>query len=152
MTLPAGHVQSPKIYRVMRRDPADDLPLVGSTSSSELGVRPGIDVAVDPAGDVVLDGSGMSVAPGWRDLADTRIPKRLRSIRPGASGPNGTACCTLGVGPFARGVVASGLELIPDGDTDPVKHGVIAPLQIVSIVQYQSDLGNTRAAWQIDET
>lgn len=152
MRLPAGLVQSPKVYRAMRRDPENDLPVVGSTSSSELGVRPGIDVAVDPAGEVVLDGAGMSVAPGWRVLDDTRIPKRLRSIRPGALGPNSTACFTLGAGPFLRGIVADGLELVPDSDLDPVKHGVVAPLLVVPITQYQTDLATTRAAWQIDET
>ena len=141
----------PQVYRVMKRD-ADDLPLAGSMTSSELGVRPGVDVAVDAAGDVVLDGGGMSVAPGWRVLDETRIPKRLRSIWPGADGPNNTACYTLGVGPFVRCIVANEFELIPDGDTTPVKHGVIAPLQVVSIVQFQTDLGNTRADWQIDET
>lgn len=142
----------PKVYRAMKKDAVDGLPVVGSTTSSELGVRPGDDVTVDLAGDVVLDGSGMSVAPGWRDLADSRIPKRLRPIWPGADGPNNTACYTLGVGPFMRCIVANEFELIPDGDTTPVKHGVIAPLQVVSIVQFQTDLGNTRADWQIDET
>ncbi len=141
----------PKVYRVMKRDSVDGLPVVGSTSS-ELGVRPGVDIAVDASGDVVLDGSGMSVVPGWRVLDDTRIPKRLRSIRPGASGPNSIASYTLGDGPFSRGVVAAGLELIPDGDSNPVKHGVVAPLQVAPLTQYQTDLGNTRADWQIDET
>ena len=58
----------------------------------------------------------------------------------------------MGAGPFARDIVANELELIPDGDTTPVNHGVIAPLQVVSIVQFQTDLGNTRADWQIDES
>src|SRR6185295_260259 len=78
----------PKVYRAMKRDPADNLPVVGSTSSSELGARPGIDITVDAARNVVLDASGMSVAPGWRDLDFTRIPKRLRHIMPGAAGSN----------------------------------------------------------------
>jgi hypothetical protein len=86
----------------MKRDPADNLPVVGSTSSSELGARPGVDITVGAAGNVVLDASGMSVAPGWRNLDFTR--------------------------------------------------GVIAPVQVVPFTQYQTDLENTRAAWQIDET
>ena len=81
----------PKVYRAMKRDLVDGLPVVGSTTSSELGVRPGVDVAVDLAGDVLLDGGGMSVAPGWRVLDPARIPRRLRSIWPGADGPNNTA-------------------------------------------------------------
>jgi hypothetical protein len=134
----------------MRRDPADNLPVVGSNSSSELGARPGVDITIDPAGIVALDASGMSVAPGWRNLKITRIPKRLRHIVPGAKGPNSTTWFTMGVGPFQNGIVANGLELIPDQGQAPV-HGVIAPVQVVPLAQYQTDLQNTRAAWQIDE-
>jgi hypothetical protein len=130
----------------------DNLPVVGWTSSSELGARPGIDITVDVAGNVVLDASGMSVAPGWRDLDFTRIPKRLRHIVPGATGANSTFCFTIGVGPFQNGVVANGLELIPDQGQAPVTHGVVAPIQVVALAQYQTDLASTRANWQIDET
>jgi hypothetical protein len=64
------------------------------------------------AGNVVLDGtSGMSVAPGWRDLDFTRIPKRLRNIVPGATGANSTSCFTIGVGPFQNGLVAKEEEM-----------------------------------------
>ena len=140
----------PKVYRVMKKDAVDGLPVVGSTTSSELGVRPGVDVAVDLAGDVVLDSGGMSVVPGWRVLEAERIPRRLRTIFEGAAGANTAWCFTLGVGLFERGQVATGLELIPDAGTAPT-HGVIAPGQPCSLAQYQSDLHNTRAAWQIDE-
>ncbi len=136
----------------MRRDVSDGLRLVGSNSSSELGARPGVDITVDPAGNVVLDESGMSVAPAWRNLEFTRIPKRLHSIVPGASGANSTSCFAMGVGTFQRNPVANGLELIPDQGPAPVTHGVIAPVQVVPTAEYQSDLANTRAAWQIDET
>ena len=136
----------------MKRDPADNLPVVGATSSSELGARPGIDITVDPAGNVVLDDTGMSVSAGWRNLDFTRIPKRLRHIVPGATGANSTACFIMGVGTFHNGVIAIGLELIPDQERAPVTHGVIAPVQVVPLAQYQTDLENTRAAWQIDET
>jgi hypothetical protein len=136
----------------MKREPVDNLPVVGSTSSSELGARPGIDITVDVAGNVVLDARGMSVAPGWRNLKITRIPKRLRHIVPGAKGPDSTSCFTMGVGPFQNGVVANGLELIPDQGRAPVTHGVIAPVRVVPLAQYQTDLKNTRDVWQIDET
>jgi hypothetical protein len=142
----------PKVYRAMKRDIVDDLPIVGSNSSSLLGVRPGIDITVDAAGDVVLDESGMSVAPGWRDLDFSRIPKRLRHIVPGASGANSTCCYTMGSGPFQRDAVANGLELIPDQGPAPIVHGVIAPVQVVSLADYQTNLANTRLSWQIDET
>jgi hypothetical protein len=136
----------------MRRDPVDDLPVVGENSSSELGARPGIDITVDPAGNVILDNSGMSVAPGWRHLEFTRIPRRLRALFPGAAGPNSSSCFALGVGPFQRGTVGAGLELIPDEGPTNVDHGVLAPVEVVPLVEYQADLRNTRAAWQIDET
>ena len=144
--------QPPKVYRAMKRDPADNLPVVGSTSSSELGVRSGVDITVDAAGSVVLDASGMSVAPRWRDLDFTRIPRRLRHIVPGATGANSTSCFTMGVGPFQHGAIANALELIPDEGQSPVTHGVVAPVQVVALAQYQTDLENTRAEWQIDET
>ena len=67
--------QPPKIYRAMKLDQADNRPVVGSSSSSELGVRPGVDITVDAVGNVVLASKGMSVAPGWRELSFTRIPK-----------------------------------------------------------------------------
>jgi hypothetical protein len=145
-------IQPPKVYRAMKRNPVDNMPVVGSTNSSELGARPGIDISVDVAGNVVLDASGMSVAPGWRDLDFTRIPRRLRPIVPGATGANSTSCFTMGIGPFQNGVIAKGLELIPDQRQAPLTHGVIAPVPVVPLAQYQTDLANTRAHWQIDET
>ena len=146
----------PKVYRAMKRDPLDGLPVVGSTSSSELGVRTGNDINndinIDAMGNVVLNGSGMSVAPGWRDLELARIPKRLGHVVPGARGANSMSCYAMGVGLFQNGIVATGLELIPDEGPAPVTHGVVAPAQAVPFTQYQTDLENTRAAWQIDET
>ena len=144
---PIPLTQPPKVYRAMKRNPTDNLPIVGSISSSELGARHGVDITVDAVGNVVLDSSGMSVAPGWRNLDFTRIPKRLRHIVPGSTGANTTSCFTMGVGPFKNGPVANGLELIPDQGQTPVTHGVIAPVQVVPMAQYQTDLENTRAAW-----
>ena len=135
----------------MKCDPADALPVVGSASSSELGVRPGIDIHVNAVGEAVLDGNGMSVSPGWRSLEYTRIPKRLRHIVPGAKGPNSTSCFFMGSGAFENGPVADGLELIVDHGTGPATHGVIAPSQLVSLARFQSDLVSTRAEWRIDE-
>lgn len=148
----AGDPVPPKIYRAMKRDQADGLPVVGSTSSSELGARPGVDVSIDAAGNVVLDLTGMSVAPEWRMLDFPRIPKRLRSLVPGARGSNATACYAMGAGSFTRGWVASGLELIPDDGPSPVRHGVIAPLEAKAFAEYQQSLEATRSNWRIDET
>lgn len=135
----------------MKSDPEDQLPVVGAASSAELGARPGIDITVDAVGNVVLDAGGMSVAPRWQDLPFPRILKRLRHIVPGATGANSAACFSLGVGPFQRGIIAHGLELIPDQGQDAARHGVIAPVEVVSLDRYQTDLAKTRADWRIDE-
>lgn len=74
------------------------------------------------------------------------------STLPGAAGPNSSSCFALGVGPFQRGAVGAGLELIPDEGPTNVDHGVLAPVEVVPLVEYQADLRNTRAAWQIGET
>ena len=71
---------------------------------------------------------------------------------PGAAGPNSSSCFALGFGPFQRGSVAAGLELIPDEGPKNVHHGVLAPVKVVPLAEYQSDLRNTRSAWEIDET
>jgi hypothetical protein len=142
---PWSHIIAPKVYRAMKRDPADNFPIIGTTSSSELGARAGIDITVDGVGNVVLDGTGMSVAARWRDLDFTRIPKRLRHLVPGVTGANSTSCYTMGSGSFQNGGFANGLELVPDQGQAPT-HGVIAPVQVIQLAQYQTDLQNTRAA------
>lgn len=148
-TTPILPATVPKVYRAMKHDPADNLPIVGFIGTSELGARPGIDITVDVAGNVECDANGMSVSPSWRTLGFTRIPKRLRNIVPGATGSNSTSCYTMGEGPFQSGVIVAGLELIPDQDQGL---SPVAPVKVVSLAQYQLDLQNTRTAWQIDET
>lgn len=140
----------PRIYRAMQRD-ADGLPVVGSGSSSKLGARLGVDVRVDAAGNVMPDGGGMSVTPRWCDLDYRRIPRRLRNLCPGASGNNSHACFTMGSGPFQRGSVAKGLELIPDYGQASVRHGVVAAAESVSFSEYQAWLEVTRDQWRVDE-
>ena len=135
----------PKVFRAMRRD-ADHHPTVDQ-SATGLGVRPGIDVNIDAADRVILDGGGMSVAPGWRELELHRIPKRLGTVVPGAHGSNNTHCFSTGSGPFQPSSFAKGLVLIPDSET----HGVVAPEAIVTLRQYEADLAATREDWVIDE-
>ena len=141
----------PKVYRAMKVDSADGLPVVGTTNSSQLGIREG-EVTLE-SGIIVTDGKGMSVAPSWRELDGKRIPKRLRNLVPAATGANNTACFMLGEQGFHRAEMAVGLELVPDEvERGPIIHGVIAPLAPVSFDQYLNDLVQTRAAWQIDES
>jgi hypothetical protein len=63
----------PQVFRIMRRD-ADGLPTVQQASSA-LGVRPGVDISLDVQGNVIVNGEGMSVNPGWRMASILRIPR-----------------------------------------------------------------------------
>lgn len=136
----------PKVYRTMKKD-ADDKPTVDQTATG-LGIRVRVDINIDADGNVILDGSGMSVAPGWRDLELHRIPKRLGAIVPGARGSNNTHCFTTGTGPFQQDEFAEGLELIPDSAT----HAAVAPTAVVPLTDYEAALAATRSDWVIDET
>jgi len=130
---------------------ADGLPDVGTANSSQLGARPGPDVTVDAANNVVLDGKGMSVAPAWRDLDYTRIPRRLRPKFSGAAGPNAHACFARGSGPFQAGAISTDLVLEPDQGPPPATHGVVAPAQVMTEAQYNGAIAATRPNWIVDE-
>jgi hypothetical protein len=134
----------PRVFRVMRKD-SDGKPTVGPTS---LGVRPNVDIDLDPQNNVLVNGKGMSVAPNWRDININRIPKRLRPKLPGAGGSNNTFCFRTGAGPFQQGVFANGLTLEPDS----AKHGNVAPAKFVPMATYEADIVATRPDWQEDET
>jgi hypothetical protein len=136
----------PQVFRIMRRD-ADGFPTV-QQSSSALGVRPNVDVSLDAQGDVIVNGEGMSVNPGWREASILRIPRRLKNIKQGAAGSNNQFCFRTGAGPFQQGAFAAGLTLEPDSAT----HGNIAPAQGVPLAQYETDITATRPDWQVDET
>ena len=141
-------IPSPRIFRVMKTCPEDGLPVIGNTNSIQLGARLGRDVKCDQAGNVVLDGSGMSVTPAWKMLDYSRIPSRLKDKFPGAAGSNKTACYAMGAGRFERSPVTDNLELIPDSS----KHGVIAPSTTMPYDQYQQALAGTRSNWVKDES
>jgi len=136
----------PQVFRIMRRD-ADGFP-TAQQSSSALGVRPNVDISLDAKGDVIVNGEGMSVNPGWRAASILRIPKRLRILMPGAAGSNNQFCFRAGAGPFQQGPFAAGLTLEPDSAT----HGNIAPAQAVPLAQYEADITATRPDWQVDDT
>ena len=136
----------PRVFRAMRKD-EDGLPHV-EQSANGLGVRPGVDIDVDPQDNVLVNGKGMSVSPNWRDMPLFRIPERLRHLKPGARGSNNTFCFCSGSGPFQRGAFADGLMLEPDSTT----HGTIAPDRVMPLDDYESALGATRPNWHVDET
>jgi hypothetical protein len=131
----------PKVFRVMKRD-QDGLPAVAPASNA-LGVRAGIDIDLDQQINAIPNDKGMSVFASWKDISPRRIPKRL-----GGQGSNGTAVFTFGSGTFQQAVFANRLELLPDSTT----HGVIRPMHLVSLTQYEADLAATRNEWRIDET
>jgi hypothetical protein len=139
-----SEMKMPRVFRVMKKD-SDGMPTVSQTS---LGVRPGIDLDLDAQKNVLVNGKGMSVAPNWRNISRVRIPKRLRSIVPGAGGSNNTFCFRAGEGPFVQGTFASGITLEPDS---PV-HGNLAPAMVVPLGTYEADIAATRRDWQEDET
>ena len=131
----------PKLVRIMKRA-EDGLPLVAA-SSNALGVRPSIDIDVDPQGNAISNDKGMSVYSSWRDISPRRIPKRL-----GGQGPNSTCVFVFGLGTFQQAVIADNLEFLPDSPT----HGVVRPVNTVPIAQYEAALAATRDDWQVDET
>ncbi len=143
----------PKIYRSMKKD-IDDRPFVDATGKG-LGVRVTpvngvVDIDVDDAGMVLLNGKGMSVAPSWQDLPIHLIPKRLRGIFPSARGGIDLYCFSSGEGDFVNGGVSDldSLTLIVDRPL----HGVVAPSKEMSVAQYQNALSTTRDNWNLDES
>lgn len=143
----------PTVDRSMKAA-ADGLPVVGDRPK-ELGVRvppnPHADVAVDPnTNQVVLNGSGMSVAANWRLLPPHLIPLRLSGVIKDAKGRNRLTCYRLGDGAFAPGPLANGLELVlKPGRTG---QGNVVPAGPVRVAQFQADLATTRMQWVVDET
>ncbi len=133
----------PLVFRVMKKD-ADGFPTCSPTS---LGVR-AVDVDVDAANNVQVNGKGMSVSPGWRDININRVPKRLRPKLAGAGGSNNTFCFRTGAGAFQQGPFANGLTPEPDSAT----HGNVAPEVVVPFDTYRNDLEATRRDWQEDES
>src|SRR5260370_846260 len=123
----------PKIVRIMKRED-DGLPVVAPKSDA-LGVRPSIDIDVDPQLNAICSDKGMSVSPLWKDVSPRRIPKRL-----GGQGSNGTFVFVFGSGPFGQAVIAEGLELLPNSLT----HGVIRPVSTVPLAEYEAALAATR--------
>ena len=142
----------PKIFRSMLAE--NGKPKVGSASKM-LGVRvppnPEPDLPVDGNGDVHPKSGGMSVVPDWRSLPDFLIPKRLRALRPDASGSNNLVCWSLGDGAFDEVDLTEKLRLRPDPD-DPAGHGFVEPNHTMTVQRFQESLAETRDQWIKDET
>ena len=131
----------PQVYRIIWEDD-DGLPHVASTANG-LVVRPGVDIDLSDDSHVLVNGKGTSVNPDWRNAPLFRVPERLQTSIPGAHGSNTSACFRFGQGAFHQMPFAAGLILEPDSPT----HGTIAPAEVVSLADYQSDLAATRPGW-----
>ena len=142
----------PTMFRTMKQ--ADDgLPVVGS-NAKELGVRvppnPHSDIDLDANDCVVLNGRGLSVTANWRCLPGYLIPKRLRALFPGATGPDLLTCYKMGTGAFAPGAIGNALTLVLKNGNPQA--GNLVPNLSVHLDQFQADLAATRNQWTVDET
>jgi hypothetical protein len=135
----------PQIFRAMSR--VGDKPLVAPTARG-LGVRRGVDIAVDDSGNVSPGSGGMSVAPDWKLLPPWRIPRRLSHIVPQASGRNDDACWRFGENGFITEPIGEHLRFVPDRPT----HGVVEPALEMQLSRYEEALADTQHDWQIDES
>jgi hypothetical protein len=141
----------PLIYRSMEKD--GERPRIGR-SATALGVRIGVegekirqDIPVNSSGRVSPSTGGMSVAPAWRSLPTHRIPARLKTHCPDATGKNSLTYWKMGEGEFDDRPLAFGLVLRRDSPA----HGLVEPAEVVPLETYEADRAATRDYWTIDE-
>jgi hypothetical protein len=136
----------PLIFRAMKME--DGKPAVAARRDS-LGVIAGEppigDIPVGDHGIVAPDTGGMSVAPSWKDLPPSRIPKRLKSVFRAATGSNQYHCWFMGEGNFASGNLTEGLYVRQDKAT----HGLVEPESAMLFDTFQELLANTRDQWRL---
>ena len=129
----------PQVFRPMKRD-EDGLPRVNNTATG-LGVRePPKDINVDTAGNVEMNGRGMSVRPTFDDIPLEFIPKRLSKE---GLGENALRVFRYGEGQFKDGPFAAALNLLQNKPN----HGNVVPAALVSLEQFRLDLAATRPGW-----
>lgn len=137
----------PLIWRGMRM--SEDRPEVGR-GGNLLGVRVGsgeTDDIPEENGCVQPGTGGMSVSPSLETLPPHRLPRRLRSRFPEASGSNRLHCWSMGDGPFVFGGVAESLVLRLDPD-DPERHGFVEPERRMPVEEYEAAITATRVQWR----
>jgi hypothetical protein len=125
---------------------ANDLPIIADDAG--LGVRHGVDIRTDSAGNAIIEKKGMSVFEGWRDIPFSRRPERLGN---GGRGPDDTHCFRHGEGPFLSGAVNQDLDLLVPMGKNP-KHGGIRPAQLVQLAAFRANLHATQPNWVLDES
>jgi hypothetical protein len=133
----------PTVFRAMKVDAADGLPLRG-TSMTTLGIRPS-DFTIDPVTTMVAkNGNGTSC-----NSSPNTLPQ---SIRPGKffGGKGGTkyTCFKLGTGAWGPGLVAPGLDLCIPDPTDP-DHGMMQPESSMLLADLELAMEAIRPNWQV---
>lgn len=113
----------------------DDLPLPSPTARG-LGIRPGIDIPVEPDGTVEYGFGGMSVAIGKpRNLPRHRRPAKFRGT---GSDP---------VWKLDLDELPSRLIFRADDEKADV-HGFLEPAETMSLHDYEDAIVDTRGMWQ----
>ena len=127
------------IFRGMKADPADGLPIVGD-HKAKLGVVVGPgpldDVAPTAAGTVIPGTGGMSVADDPLKLPAHRRPKSLA----------GTANHPVFRFPVAN--LPNTLSLRQDEPLTDQNHYVVEPAEEVAVGDFKAALGATRGGWR----
>jgi hypothetical protein len=124
-----------RLYRSMRKG-RDEKPEVGR-SARTLGVRPGIDILVEPDGTVFGGAGGMSVAPDWR----ANLPRHRLPPEDGGTGKDPV---------WEIGTADLGADLTYREDPlQPRVHGFVEPSRTMTLEDYEGALAATREAWRL---
>jgi hypothetical protein len=124
-----------RLYRSMKEG-RDAEPEVGR-SARMLGVRPGIDILVDPDGTVTGGAGGMSVAPD----SPANLPAHRRPPEHGGTGKDP-------VWEIRTVDLEEGLAY----REDPLQlgvHGFVEPSRRITLEDYERALRATRTAWRL---
>jgi hypothetical protein len=132
----------PTVFHSMKVDATDGMPLRGQ-SATTLGIRKS-DFDIDPVTTIVAkNGKGTSASPSCGQLPQSLRPKKFS----GGLGGKNLFCFKLGTGPWGPGLVAPGLDLVPDPN-DP-DHGMMQPEVPMPLVDLEAAIEATRPNWQI---
>jgi hypothetical protein len=124
-----------KLYRAMKVDPVDELPLAEPTARG-LGVRDDLDIPVDEFGRVDAGSGGMSVSPN----AIENLPPWRRPPEHGGDGNDP-------VWEIDQENLGEQLAYAPDLAL-PTIHGFVEPAHQMPLEDYQLALAETRQLWR----
>ena len=144
----------PLLYRSMKEE--NGKPKI-ERSASGLGVRVEgrhSDIDLETDGTVKMNYKGMSVVPSPEYLPAWRVYEGLAHIVEGASSTDESLrIWRMGEGTFVADNITPELVLIPDAPrTEGITHGVVAPVNVMPLTEYEVALASTQDQWVIDET